>query len=151
MKLHLYRKFCGPLYTIGRLYDGVNRLTDTLEPPVRDLKDLNNDGDYGDPGEGKIYGHTAIPADTYFIKMQYSPTFGRMMPYLQDVTGFTDIMMHALNDVSETKACIGVGENKRPGRLVNSRAWSDLINKMLTEAEARGEANTITIINDSVK
>ena len=151
MKLYLYRRYMEPTYTIGYLYNGCQRLCATLEDPVRDLKDLNGDGDFGDPNEGKIYGQTAIPAGTYTVKMQMSPSFGRMMPYLQGVPGFTSIMIHPLSDSSQTLGCIGVGENKIKGRLVNSRAWSDQVNKMLTEAEAKGEVNQIYIINDSVK
>ena len=148
MTLYLYRRFRGPLYTIGRIYSKCSKVCDSLEPPVRDLKDLNNDGDFSDDGEGKIYGHTAIPEGTYELKMEMSPTFGRKMPYLQGIHGFASVMIHPLTDVSQTKACIGVGENRQPGRLVNPRGWSDIINKMLTEAEARGETNYITIANN---
>ena len=144
MTIYLYRIAKKLTYTIGRMYFADCKC-DTLEPPVRELLDINGDGDFSDPGEGKVYGNTAIPADKYEIIMQYSPTFKRMMPYLQKVKGFTSIMIHSLNDVSETKACIGVGENKKPGKLVNSRAWSDLLNKKLTEAEERGERNYIEI------
>jgi roadblock/LC7 domain-containing protein len=48
-------------------------------------------------------------------------------------------MMHNLSDVSQTKGCIGVGENTQQGRLVNSRAWSDLLNSKITAAENNGE------------
>jgi hypothetical protein len=139
MNLYLYRKIKKATYTIGKLYIGVEFQCNTLEDPVRDLIDLNDDGDFNDPDEGKIYGDTAIPADTYRIKMAHSPTFNRRMPYLQDVPGFTYIMMHNLSDVSQTKGCIGVGENTQQGRLVNSRAWSDLLNSKITAAENNGE------------
>ena len=52
--------------------------------------------------------------------------------------------IYAIKD--DTKGCILVGESKMPGRLVNSRAWSDIINSKLIEAEARGEENRIIII-----
>jgi hypothetical protein len=139
MNLYLYRKIKKATYTIGKLYIGVEFQCNTLEDPVRDLIDLNDDGDFNDPDEGKIYGDTAIPAGKYRIKMQFSPTFQRMMPYLQDVPGFTYIMMHNLSDVSQTKGCIGVGENTQQGRLVNPRAWSDLLNSKITAAENNGE------------
>lgn len=144
MNLYLYRKVETIIYTIGRIYFGDCK-TDTLEPPVRELLDLNNDGDFDDPGEGKVYGKTAIPSGRYRAKMRKSPTFNRMMPYLQNVPGFKDIMIHPLNDVRETKGCIGIGENTIKGKLVNSRAWSDLLNKKLLEAEKRGEENWIDI------
>ena len=121
MNLYLYRRTFAATYTGGHLYDGVSRLCDTLEDPVRDLKDLNNDGDFDDFGEGKVYGATAIPKGTYKIKMRESPHFKRVMPYLQNVKGFSYIMIHPGNAPEHTKGCILVGENKSPGRLVNSR------------------------------
>lgn len=150
MKLYLYRRAKKPTYTIGKLYDGVQRLCDTLEDRVRTLIDLDGDGNFDSPGEGKgrVYGHTAIPAGTYVIKMQYSPTFKRMMPYLQDVPGFKYIMIHPGGTDLDTKGCILVGENTIRGKLVNSRGWSDIINRMLTEAEERKEENVISIYED---
>ena len=49
MKLELKRIFKGKEYSIGKLYiDGVY-FCDTMEDPVRVLKDLNRDGDFDDP------------------------------------------------------------------------------------------------------
>jgi len=119
-----------------------------LEDPVRELVDLNGDGDFNDPDEGKVYGQTAIPAGKYELKMMHSPTFKRIMPYLCDVPGFSSVMIHPGNSVADTKGCILVGENRIRGKLVNSRGWSDIINKRLTEAEERGERNFIRISED---
>jgi hypothetical protein len=138
----MYRKHKKMTYTIGRMYFA-DMVADTSEPPVRELLDINGDGDFDDEGEGKgmskVYGNTAIPEGKYRIKMQHSPTFKRPMPYLQKVKGFTGIMIHPLSDVSQTMACIGIGENTIQGRLVNSRAWSDLLNSKITAAENNGE------------
>jgi len=139
MNLYLYRKIKKATYTIGKLYIVVEFQCNTLEDPVRELIDLNDDGDFNDPDEGKIYGDTAIPAGKYRIKMQFSPTFQRMMPYLQEVPGFTYIMLHPGQTTDSTKGCILVGENTQQGRLVNPRAWSDLLNAKITAAENNGE------------
>ena len=147
MNLYLYRIAKKVTYTIGRLYFADCKC-DTLEDPVRELLDLNGDGDFNDEGEGKVYGQTAIPAGKYQVKMAMSPHFKRMMPYLQDVPGFSYIMLHNGQDESHTSGCILVGENTRPGKLINSRAWSDLLNKKLTEAEERGEENWIEIYDE---
>ena len=142
MLIYMYRKHKKMTYTIGRMYFADMRC-DTLEPPVRELLDINGDGDFDDAGEGKgmskVYGNTAIPKGKYRIKMQHSPTFKRDMPYLQKVKGFKSIMIHPLNDVSQTKACIGVGENTMQGKLVNSRAWSDVLNSKISLAIKAGE------------
>jgi len=146
MNLYLYRIAKKVTYTIGRLYFADCKC-DTLEDPVRELLDLNGDGDFSDEGEGKVYGQTAIPAGRYQVKMRHSPTFNRFMPYLEDVPGFKYVMIHPGNSAEDTKGCILVGENTRPGKLINSRTWSDLLNKKLTEAEERGEENWIEIID----
>lgn len=148
MTLYLYRKDHAPTFTIGRIYDGVEFLCSSLEDPVRELVDYNGDGDFDDPGEGKIYGQTAIPAGEYELKMKMSPTFKRPMPYLQSVKGFTSVMIHPLTDATQTRGCIGVGECRIKGRLINSRAWSDILNKRLTDAEERGDRNFIRISED---
>ena len=146
MNIYLYRIAKKLTYTIGRMYFADCKC-DTLEDPVRELLDINGDGDFNDEGEGKIYGQTAIPAGRYEIKMAMSPHFKRLMPYLQDVPGFSYIMIHPLNDASQSSGCIGIGENQKPGKLLNSRAWSDLLNKKILEAEERGERNYIEIID----
>ena len=61
MELEVIRKYFKPTYTIGKFIVDMVKLCDTLEDPVRDLQDINHDGDFDDPGEGKIYGETAIP------------------------------------------------------------------------------------------
>jgi hypothetical protein len=148
MNLYLFRRELDPTFTIGHIYDGVRRLCDTLEDPVRDLKDLNGDGDFNDLGEGKIYGNTAIPAGKYELKMMHSPSFKRLMPYLQGVPGFTSVMIHAGNTTADTKGCVLVGINRRRGKLTDSRGWSDIINDMLIKAEAKGEVNYLYICQD---
>lgn len=144
MLIYMYRKHKQLTYTIGRIYF-VDMRCDTLEPPVRELLDINGDGDFEDEGEGKVYGNTAIPLGRYKIMMQPSPTFKRDMPYLQNVKGFTDVMIHPGNQVGDTKACILVGENVKPGKLINSRAWSDVLNLKISLAIEAGEEVWIEI------
>jgi len=133
---------------MGKLYNGVEFLCNVLEDPIRELVDLNDDGDFNDSDEGKIYGETAIPAGTYQIKMQHSPKFGKDMPYLQDVPGFTGIMIHAGNEVSHTAGCLLVGEHQANGHLINSAAWAGVIREKITKAIEAGEEVWIEIIEE---
>lgn len=118
-------------YTIGKLYENGAYLCDTLEDPVRDLKDLNQDGDFDDAGEGKVYGRTAIPAGTYKVVMTYSQKFKRVMPLLLDVPGFSGIRIHAGNNANHTEGCILTGKNKVVGGLVDSRLWTEQLYNIL--------------------
>lgn len=110
-----------PLYTVGKLYiDGVY-FCDTLEDTVRVMHDLNGDGDTKDPGEGKVYGLTALAPGTYKVVMRYSPHFKRWLPWIQNVPSHDLALMHAGNTPKETLGCVLVGKNKVVGGLVESR------------------------------
>jgi hypothetical protein len=56
-------------------------------------------------------------------------------------------MLHPGLGIEHTRGCILVGENTQQGRLVNSRAWSDLLNSKITAAENNGE-DVFIEIND---
>ena len=143
----MYRSWKLPTYTIGRLFLDCEFFCNTLEDAVRDLRDLNADDDFADAGEGKVYGETAIPAGTYMITLEHSPKFQRRLPTIHDVKGFSYIRIHAGNSAADTDGCILVGENKIRGRLINSRAWENLLTQKIDEAIKRGEDVKITIYN----
>lgn len=132
-------------YTIGKLFIGGEYFCDTLEDRCRDLKDLNNDGDFDDEGEGKIKGKTAISAGRYEIILTYSPKFKRILPLLVGVPGFDGIRIHFGNDENDTEGCILVGENKVVGKLINSRFWSNLLNDKLDSYKRDGYRIFITV------
>lgn len=135
METYLKRTFKGKAYTVGRLSIGeIDRVfCDTLEPPVRELKDLNKDGDFMDAGEGKIMGSTAIPPGRYKITWKHSPSFKREMPYLENVPGFSNVMLHWGNDVKDTAGCILVGKNKIRGRVLQSVVTFTALENVLRE------------------
>ena len=86
MELLLQRLYLKTEYTIGRLsVDGLY-FCDTLEDRVHDLS-----------CEPKIPGRTAIPAGRYEVTVNRSPRFGRDLPRLLDVPGFTGILIHRGN------------------------------------------------------
>lgn len=134
MILTLYRTWRLPTYTIGRLFINTQFVCNTLEDPVRVLRDENGDGDFDDPGEGKIYGNTAIPAGTYKVTLTYSPKFKRTLPLLLRVPGFKGIMIHSGNSTEDTHGCILPGENKMKGRVLNSRTWEEFIVRQIQAA-----------------
>lgn len=134
-----------PTHTIGRLLESGAYFCDTLEDPVRELKDLNADGDFNDTGEGKIYGATAIPYGTYEIKMTFSARFKKVMPLLLNVPGFEGIRIHAGNTVKDTEGCILTGKNKIVGELVDSRLWTNMLYETLQKYIDSGYRVFITI------
>lgn len=147
MELKLKRIAKREDYTIGRLLINDKYFCDTLEDPVRELKDRNSDGDFDDVGEGKINNHTAIPAGKYKIISTYSNKFKKNTPILLDVPGFTGIRIHSGNTSADTSGCILVGLNKEKGKVLNSREWTQKIYTLIFESLSRNELVTIDISN----
>lgn len=145
MELILIRKHFGEKYTIGRLLLNQERICETLEDVVRDLKDINHDGDFDDEGEGKVYGKTAIPCGRYKIVVNISKKLKRRLPLLIGVPGFKGIRIHGGKNETWTEGCILVGENKIKGQLINYGYWETRITQMLDEAVKNGDKNYITI------
>ncbi|MEQ8577567.1 MAG: DUF5675 family protein [Balneola sp.] len=99
----------------------------------------------------KVPGETRIPRDTYEIKLRtyggfherylerFGPEFHKGMLELIDVPGFTDILIHILNDEKETDGCIGVGDGafinrRKKGSLRDSTsAYKDLYQQVANE------------------
>lgn len=127
MKLILERKTLKPEYTIGKLYVDGAFFSDTLEDTVRDV---NHNGKFDD-SEKKIFGKTAIPYGTYKITMEMSPRFGKILPRLHNVPEFEGVLIHAGNTAEDTHGCILLGENKEIGKVLNSRVYSEKLNKLL--------------------
>jgi hypothetical protein len=67
----------------------------------------------------KIFGKTAIPAGQYRCLNTMSARFNAIMPYIQDVNGFTGIRIHAGNTEADTLGCILVG-TIAGNKLINS-------------------------------
>lgn len=154
MELHLTteRKYKKNDYTIGKMTIGTVDLWDTLEDKDRGL---TSDMSVLQIMKAKVFGKTAIPTGTYRIELTVSPKFGKrpwavkyggLVPLLIGVKGFSGIRIHPLTDASQTDGCIGVGENKVKGKLVNSVAtYYKLMDEYLMPAYRRGDAMFITI------
>lgn len=135
MKLTLKRIALRSTYTIGRLYVDGNYFCDTLEDTVRDL---NKNGKF-DNGEKKVYAKTAIPYGTYEIKWTYSPRFKKYTPQLMNVPSFAGIRIHAGNSSTDTEGCLLLGENKKVGMVLNSRATINKFYPLIKEACSKGK------------
>lgn len=135
MKLTLKRIALRSTYTIGRLYVDGNYFCDTLEDTVRDL---NKNGKF-DNGEKKVYAKTAIPYGTYEIKWTYSPRFKKYTPQLMNVPSFEGIRIHSGNSSTDTEGCLLLGENKKVGMVLNSRATINKFYPLIKKACSKGK------------
>ena len=145
LELEILRKYLKKDYTIGRFTADGKFLCDTLEDRIRDLNDYNHDGDFDDPEEGKIYGRTAIPPGRYSIIFGYSLKLKRSLPLILDVPGFTGIRIHGGKNADWSEGCPLVGENKKPGELVNYKYWETVIANMVRDAINENRKVFITI------
>lgn len=142
MKLRLERLWPKKDYTVGRLYVNDRLFCNTLEDRI---VDKNKNGVF-DGDEKKVYSESAIPYGTYKIIYNWSPKFGRNLPRLLNVPHFEGILIHPGNTAADSAGCILVGKNTEVGRLTNSRYISDELNKLIDEAQQKGEPITIEIV-----
>lgn len=126
MKLTLRRKFGIDDATIGELLiDGMFECY-TLEDVER---------------EEKIAGVTAIPAGEYPVRLTWSPAFGRNLPLICDVKGFSGVRIHAGNTPAHTEGCVLVGQSFNGPALRNSKVAFDKLYEKL-----RNTKETITLV-----
>jgi len=136
MKIRVDRFAKKEAYTIGRLYIDGAYFCNTLEDRVRDIKP---------DGSGKVMHQTAIPAGTYRVTLEMSPSKKRLLPYLHDVPHFSGILIHSGNTADDSSGCILVGENTQVGKVLSSRAWETKLVEWILEATKHGETVTVEI------
>jgi hypothetical protein len=120
MKLTLKRIAKKPAYTIGRLYIEDLYFCDTIEDIDRGLR---QDMPLSEIRKIKVKDKTAIPAGTYQMVVNMSPSKKRLLPRLLDVPGFEGILIHRGNTENDSSGCIIVGENKAVGKVINSTGY----------------------------
>lgn len=128
--------------TNGELLMNGVRFCWTLEDQVRE---------FGENGEGKVYGKTAIPQGVYAVALGYSPKFKKTLPRLKDVPFFTGILIHSGNTEENTHGCILVGDDLNPNGTVKAGTSSTAMRRLMMvmeHAQKLKEAVKITIYND---
>lgn len=147
MKIDLHRTKACVKSTLGELWvDGVWRCV-TLEDKWR--KDPNP---LTPENEAKVQDETCIPAGTYDVIVNISPSLGKPYPRLLKVPGFSGILIHSGNNDIDTKGCILVGQ-----KVLNDdwiQGGSVVFPKLLNDIQAaiaKGEKVSITITDDFLK
>jgi hypothetical protein len=140
MLLHLARKPSYKGATIGALaIDGVFHSW-VCEDEIREVP--------GKPvAEWKVKHRTAIPQGTYGIVLKESPRLQRVVPWLVDVPGFSDVQIHPGNNVNDSSGCLLPGYTRYENSVGQSRAAFEALLDRLLKATIKGEAITIEIAN----
>ncbi|WP_137719361.1 DUF5675 family protein [Methylobacillus flagellatus] len=117
-------------YTAGRLMLDGQLICYTLEDECREVA--------GQPVETwKVKGATCIPRGRYRVVLTKSPRFGRVLPELLLVPGFTAIRIHSGNTAAHTEGCPLVGMedgNPNDGWLGRSREAEGQVVALFKEA-----------------
>ncbi len=97
----------------------------------------------------KQAGATAIPAGKYKLTLSQSVRFGRIMPEVLNVTGFTGIRIHAGNRVEDTEGCLIFGKQRSDadGTILLSKVACDAFQAKLASALQQGEPCWLTVEN----
>lgn len=135
MKITVRRDLYSALSTQGELLLDDQHFCFTLEPPVK------TDGSKP----------RAIPEGTYPLTIRWSTEFGKHVPHVENVPGFTAIEQHIGNFPKDTKACtlVGLVRGPDPNFIGNSlKAWTALMAKYMAVAtlinpEEKSEASHI--------
>lgn len=151
-ELKLTRNWKKDAYTVGRFFVDGKYWCNTLEDKDRDLYSAMP---ISKIKAKKVYGETAIPRGQYHIELSYSAKFASrvwgkkyngLVPEIKNVPGFTAIRVHPLNTATDSLGCIGIGENRKKGRIENSTKWYyKLMDEILLPAYNNGEIVTIDI------
>lgn len=96
MQILIQRTIQDSVCTLGELFIDGQKECFTLEPPYR------TDG--GKP--------RAIPSGTYDLTIRWSPHFARLVPHVENVPDFSEILIHWGNTFADTKGCTLVGETE---------------------------------------
>jgi hypothetical protein len=127
--------------TIGRLFDATSGIEEFLcytgEDRVRPA------------GEAKVYGETAIPAGRYRVVLDFSDRFGKIMPHILDVKGFSGIRIHGARAARpvefSTLGCPCVGMEHDSEGVYDCAPAMRAVVTLLEQAEKAHEEVWVTI------
>ena len=115
MKMRLIRDDQTDVRTLGTIFDGDERVCETLELPWR----------------GNKRGVSCIPEGSYECKLAPSPSRGYEVYWLQDVPGRKDVQIHIGNFPKDIRGCILVGEQRGVDQVAHSKmAFNKFMTKM---------------------
>lgn len=134
MNLLLQREILTSESTIGQLFVDGQRECFTLEDVKR-------------PDGIKIAGKTAIPAGKYGLTITESHRFGKPLPLLIGVEGFSGIRIHAGNTSEDTSGCILVGLTKEDNFIGKSQMAMSLLLPKIQNALNNNEEVWIDVRN----
>lgn len=141
MEININRTTLAAAYTMGVLSaDGIECAT--LEPPSARLTARSTGQQVA---AAKRHALCAIPTGRYRCVMAPSARFGAPRPRLLGVTGFSGILIHEGNTVSDTRGCLLVGRRQAPGVIGDSRRTLSRLMSRIAQAERAADPVSVII------
>ena len=131
MELLVQRKPSNEECTLGELFVNGSHECYTLEDVIRETGAMVS--------EWKVPGATAIPSGRYRVIITFSKHFGRDMPEVVDVPGFTGVRIHWGNEAADTDGCLLVGSECKASTILRSRVEFDHLFDLLESTISDGE------------
>ena len=125
----------GEAFTLGRLYDDNRYCCNTLEDEDRQLE----------TGKAQVYGRSAIPRGTYQVVVSFSHKFGKVLPELLGVPGFSGIRIHGGNRAEDSLGCILVGQVRTANGIAQCANTVQRIICLIERDEANGIESYIEV------
>jgi len=135
MRLRLIREPTRRDTTLGVLFVDSVFFCWTCEDAIRDIK---------------VPHATCIPPGRYDVVLSFSPRFGRVLPEVLNVHGFTGIRIHPGNDAGDTDGCIMCGLERGDAMVMHSRQAHEHLESLMRAALEHGDDGiSLTIENPS--
>ena len=103
--MRLIRDDQDAMRTLGAMFDGEERLVETLELPWLDNK----------------HNISCIPEGVYQCELRYSPKHGRFVYWIMGVPDREDVEIHIGNFVQNTLGCVLVGTSRGDNVIFKSQ------------------------------
>ena len=122
-------------FTPGRMYFEGHAFCHTCEDEDRFLED----------GGTKETGKTAIPRGKYRLITSESPRFGRILPEVLHVPGFTGVRIHGGNTKDDTEGCPLIGEERTENGVRKCKEVVDGLIRRIIAEEKLGNLFCVTV------
>lgn len=128
----------GESYTLGVMYRNNVRFCQTCEDADRFLEKVGV--------KAKIKGVTAIPRGRYKLVTSMSHRFGKVLPEVLGVPGFSGIRLHGGNRAEDSEGCILVGKVRTSSGIAQCADVVKRIIDLIDEAADHGEDTYLEIV-----
>lgn len=136
LELRLFREILDPEFTLGRLYVANMHYGYICEATDREIETFP---------ERKVHGQSAIPRGRYRLTASLSQRFGRDMPILVGVPGFTGVRIHGGNVAADTEGSPLLGRVRTARGVAKCSERNTALLKLINDTEDAGNEVWITI------